>query len=800
MDIPSSQAERFFYRISLRPKTYLITGLAFILLCASFFLQLRIDPRAESFLPDDSPALLYRNKVEKTFGLNDPMVIAIKSNHPNGVFNASTLALVEQLTDQLEAMPELDSERLVSLATQDAVYGNSEGMVVSPFFEHAPTDKESIQAVRKRVMDFPLYVGSLVSRDESMTLIVTELLNEDDAPAVYEQLLELSENSSLKDFEQVYVAGDGAVSGYLVSYINADAARLVPISVIIITLLCIAAFRTLQGVVLPTLVIVASTTSAIGVMAAMGDPIYVITTSMPILLVGIAVADSIHILSEYYEQQKQHPNWSQQQLVVRALSRMWRPVLLTTLTSMIGFLGVYASSYMPPMQSFGLYSMLGLAVAGIFSLIVVPATQMLFIKKNSPMFSPSNNEEKHDYFSTLMASLGNRVLKHTKVVLSLAALIITFGIWGALQLDVNESWIDNFRSTEKISLADSAINQAMDGSNNLDIVIETSNNEDLFKPENLKRIEALQAFLETQSGVGGTTSIVDYLKQMHRSLNENKNDFYTLPNDETLISQYFLLYSANGDPAEFEEEIDYDYRLALIRAQLNSGRYQDFKPVVENVQHYIDTQFNNEHIKASLSGRIYVDYEWLNNLLGSHYKGVLFALALVWLLACLSFRSIQMGSLALVPVLLSTLAIYAFMGFTGITLAVGTTMTAAIGLGIGIDFSIHTLDRIKLLIKEQGIQPDKALAMIYPSTGRALLFNFFAVFVGFGVLGLSHVPPLSKLGILIAFAVLVSFISSMTVLPALVKLLKPSHLGFIQIANKKHTASENEKPLTTGAK
>ena len=118
------------------------------------------------------------------------------------------------------------------------------------------------------------------------------------------------------------------------------------------------------------------------------------------------------------------------------------------------------------------------------------------------------------------------------------------------------------------------------------------------------------------------------------------------------------------------------------------------------------------------------------------------------------------------------------MGILGITLAVGTTMTAAIALGIGIDFAIHTLDRIRLLIREEGIHPDRALQMIYPSTGRALLFNFLAVFIGFGLLGFSTVPPLSKLGILIAFAVLVSFVSSMTVLPAAIKILKPRFLGF----------------------
>lgn len=760
------------------PKLLLTIGILFIAACLAFIPTLQTDPRAEAFLPKNHNALRYREKVEDIFGLTDPMVIAVVDSSENGVFNPQTLALVQRLTDAVSTVPQVDSDSIVSLATEDNITGNSYGMDVEPFFEVPPTTQDEADAVRDAVMDFPLYVGSLVSRDASTTLIVTETPDEEVAPLVYKALLEIADQASLPDTVRLHVAGDGAVSGYLSTYIIADASRLVPISVVIITLLCFIAFRTLQGLIIPTLVIVASAASAIGLMAAFGFPIYVITTSLPILLVGIAVADSIHILSEYYEAMARNRKATQTQLIVKSISRMWRPVILTTVTSMIGFLGVYASSYMPPMQAFGLFAMVGLATAGLYSLIIVPATQVFFKPKPSAAFHHPDGTLKKDPFSKIMLVIGNWVLKRAKLVVGLASLAAIAGVIGAFQLKVNESWVENFRESEPIYQADQAINATMDGTNNLDIVIETPNDEDLFKPENLQKIETLQAFLEALPHVGGTTSIVDYIKQMHRSLNEDQPDFYAIPQDPELISQYFLLYSASGDPTDFEEEIDYDYRLALIRVRLNTGKFQSTRQVVESVQQYVETQFNTPQIQASLSGRVYVDYEWLQNLLGTHYKGVVFAVTLVWLVACLSFRSLYGGTLAMLPVALSTLSVYALMGGLGINLAVGTTMTAAIALGIGIDFAIHTIDRIKLLIKEEGVDPEEALHAIYPSTGRALLFNFLAVFIGFGLLGFSHVPPLSKLGTLIAFAVLISFVSSMTVLPALIKLLKPKFLGF----------------------
>ena len=777
MQTNKSLAYRFFYTITAIPKTIITLAFVIIIATAAFIPTLKIDSRAESFLPPDDPALLYRDQVEEVFGLKDPMVIAVVNKGEYGIFNPQTLQLVQWLSDEVMKMPEINRDRVVSLATEDNITGNEEGMLVEAFFEILPATQNEADRVRAAIMDFPLYLGSLVARDGSATLIVTEMFNNDDGPKVYEDLLELIKRAPINNGEEIHLAGDGAVSGYLVTYINADSARLVPISVVIITLLCILSFRTWRGVLIPTVIILSAVASAVGLMAAAGVPVYVITTSMPILLVGVAVADSIHVISQYYEELANHPKHSQRDLVIRTMVLMWRPVLITTLTSMVGFLGIAVSSYMPPMQGYGLFSLIGLGVAGLFSLTFIPAALVLLKPVHSSAFKSSGKGLQKDYFSKIMNRFGTWVLGNTGKVLGLAVIVGILGVMGALKLEVNESWVENFRTTEAIFLADIAINETLDGTNTLDIVIETPNNEDLFKPENLQRIEALQSFLTTLPHVNGSTSIVDYIKQMNRSLNENKPSAYVIPDDANLISQYFLLYSASGDPTDFEEEIDYDYRMALVRARMDSARYQQDKVVVEATQQYIDEVFNTGDIKATLSGRVNVDYHWFETLFGTQFKSVSIALSLVWIIVCISLRSFYGGTLAGIPVLLGCLSVYAYMGLTGITLAVGTSMTAAIALGIGVDFSIHTLDRVKLLVSEEGLDLEAALHQLYPSTGRALLFSFVAVFIGFGLLGLSYVPPLSKLGMLIAFSVLISFISSMTVLPALLKVLNPGFLG-----------------------
>jgi predicted RND superfamily exporter protein len=309
-------------------------------------------------------------------------------------------------------------------------------------------------------------------------------------------------------------------------------------------------------------------------------------------------------------------------------------------------------------------------------------------------------------------------------------------------------------------------------------MIETEQPEDLFNPEYLRRIEAFQYYLLSLPHVNGSTSIVDYLKQMNRALNGGVAEAYQLPGDADLIAQYFLLYSASSDPTDFQEEIDFDYQRANLRVHLDSGRYSIGKPVVEASRGFIVHIFNTAGIKASLSGRVNVDYHWIKRLADSHFYSIAIALFLVMLMAAISFRSLLAGVFVLLPVVVTILMIYAVMGFSGIWLSVSTSMFAAISIGLGVDFSIHTLERLQILLATRQGSVDEALLKLYPSTGRALLFNCLALALGFGVLISSKVVVLQEFGILVAVAIVTSFFTSLTLLPALAKLIRPNFLGF----------------------
>ncbi|MEH6557337.1 MAG: outer membrane lipoprotein-sorting protein [Oceanicoccus sp.] len=752
------------------PKRVVFIGLLFIAVMASMLPQLSQDTRSDAFLADDNPALIYREKVKSIFGLSDPMVIAVVAE--DSIFTVQGLNAVQAVSDAVIDVRNIDPDGVKSLATENNIVGSDEGMDVEPFFEETLNSQSEADHVRNAIRNFPLYQGSLVAHDESATLVIAELLDETLAEQTYTDLVVALDGLELPEGVTLHIAGEGAISGYLGSYISSDAQRLNPLAAVVITLIVFVAFLRGGSTLAANLIIAASASVTVGAMAVFEVPFYVITNALPVILIGIAVADSIHIYSEYYERRSLHSDESINDSIVNVMVSMWRPITLTTLTTAAGFMGLYFAAYMPPFKFFGLFTALGVSVAWLYSMVFLPAIMSLFKTEVHPRLAKKILSEEHDIFAKAMVILGQFTRTNARYIVGTAVVVVLVGAMAASSIIVNEDRIETFHHSEPLYIANKVINDRFDGSNYLDIVIETQEDEGVFDPDVLRKIDALQIYAQSLPEVAGTTSVVDYLKQMNRALNGGGVDEYKVPSDQNLIAQYFLLYSVSSDPTDFEEEIDYDYRLANVRVTLSSGAYIDNKSVVLAMDQYLLEHFNDNAVVGTLSGRVNLTYHWIKDLGPSHFLGVAIALLLVWLVSSLLFRSAVAGTFSLIPVAISILMVYSAMVFFAIPLGVGTSMFAAVAIGLGVDFAIHTIDRLRTLYQKNQ-DMNQTLMQFYPSTGRALFFNLLAIALGFGVLISSKVVSLNSFGTIVAISVTTSFFVSMTLLPAMVQLFKP---------------------------
>ncbi len=786
------RAGTLFRAVTLRPRVILTLALLVLLAAASQLPRIVKDTRSDAFMPHGHPSLEQRDRIREIFGLSDPLVISVVAADQGTVFTPETMALVAELTDAVAEIPGVDTAKLTSLATESDIKAGATGLEVVPFLDDVPQSIEEAQAIGRAIMDFPLYVGSVVARDASATLIIAELEPDSDAGAVYDQALALAARSERRAGEKIHVAGEGGVQGYLGHYIDADVRRMLPLVLVGIGLALTLAYRTLRSVLLPLLVVIGGAALALGSMAAADVPYYLITTAMPVILVAIGVADGIHILGEYYAHYARTPDATQSELVIDTMREMWRPVTITSLTDMVGFLSLALCTDLPPFQAFGVFAAIGVCATWLLSLFVVPAALAVLKPRGARMFGvrrddaeaaeshesdEARGEPIHDLPARLLVRFGRLVRRHPRIVLAAATGVAGSGALAIASLQLDYERIRYFRPDTEIRRAHTLINQHMDGTHYLDVMIEADGPDGLLDPDVLRRIEALQRHVEALPHVGGSTSIVDYLVRMHRAFSEDRPEAAVLPADRAGAAQLLLLYEMSGDREDLGKVLDFERRRANVRVALDSGRHSEAAAVVEASERLARTIFEGSSATATVSGRVELDHRWMQAVPGNHFASVVVALLAITACSAALFRSMTAGLLTALPVAIAVLGIYAFMVGQGFWLGITTSMFAAIAIGLGVDFAVHLIDRIRALLVDAELELEVAMDALYAETGRALFFNFGCVLLGFGVLSTSSIPTLVEFGLLTAVAVSGSFLGAITLIPLMVGLMRPRFLG-----------------------
>jgi predicted RND superfamily exporter protein len=257
----------------------------------------------------------------------------------------------------------------------------------------------------------------------------------------------------------------------------------------------------------------------------------------------------------------------------------------------------------------------------------------------------------------------------------------------------------------------------------------------------------------------------------------NKEDpaFYKIPEDPEDTRFYLHEMGKPTSPMArlLGEVIDGEYRETNLIIRMRSSEYIHQRAVIQAIKAYLDEHFTSGPLRAQVAGRAHLDYHWLQLIRSSHIYSVILSGACVLLLTGLMFRSLLAGLLCLFTVGVAVLINYAIMGWSGIPLGVGTSMFASIAIGAGINAPIHMLDRLRKGMSAPGADPAEVFRGAFIFTGRVLFFTSFVLAIGFLLLCISEFRTLVRFGLLIGIVMLVSFVASTTLLPALVATLKP---------------------------
>lgn len=599
------------------PKLVITLVVGTTLLIGSQMANMKIETDTASFIPPGHQATLDNERMKSIFGTPDLLWIGV-FNNGGTVYQASTLSMIRELTEKIRLLPGVVDQDVVSIATEDNIRGTADGMEVEPFMAEVPQSAEQLASLQQQIHDFDLFDGFIMAKDGTAAAILVELEPRAllagrglDKFKVYSSVQKLVDDTARGRPEQFHVAGKPVLESTLGLYITEDLGLMMPLVFIVLSILLFFTYRSFRGVVLPLSVVSFSVLGAMGLMAALGVPMYPTTTTVPVTLMAIGVADAIHILGKYYELALLYPDKERRQLVSETMGEMWRPVVLTSVTTAVGFLS-FLTMEMVPLQMMGVFAAVGIIYAMIVSLTLVPA-MLVLMKVRTPKalaerVSRGHGVERSGLIAATMASLGEWVGAHVTSTLFLTSGLIFLSAWAALNVYVDDSYVSNFRKDSAIVAADREINKHFIGSYQFNVMLEAKEQDAFYNPELLRAVWALQQQMETNPIVGGTISIVDYIRRMNQVMHENRPEMAAIPDSADLIAQYLLLYSFSGAPDDFADVVDSQYRTANVRLFMTNGVYSNYHKIEKDLHELAAKYFDPLGVKWSITGNGHISY------------------------------------------------------------------------------------------------------------------------------------------------------------------------------------------------
>lgn len=761
------------HRIAVIVSTLIVTVLLGI---SAAGLKIIIDP--VTMAPQAHPYVKATQHIERTFGSKYLLAIGVTPIKGDAL-QPAVLQTVQRLTRALETTPGVVRSSIVSLAARPAkaISGTEESFEARPLLDKMPAHDADVAALKARLEANPVYLGTAISPDFRTAAILVELKERSDGfrtmMAPIHRLVEQHTDPAVR----LSLGG----SPVYMDTTEAFAERinwLFPLALIVIGLLHFEAFRSVQGFVLPLVTALMAVLWGLGAMGVLGQPLDIFNSPTPILILAVAAGHAVQLLKRYcdeYEALQRSgaltPPAANREAVLRSVAGVGPVMVIAGGVAALGFFSLMVFE-IETIRSFGLFTGIGILSAVVLELTFIPAVRSM-MKPPSPAARGARQGERiWDRIPRWVAAAVLPTARRRRTMIGVAVAAVACAA-GMTQVQINSDSKTFFADFLPLQQDDKFLNEALGGTNGLYIMVQGRQADALKSPQILRAVESTQRLAETLPGVGKTTSIVDLLRRMNRAMHADDPAFDVLPQSRELISQYLLLYSMSGEPDDFDAYIDKDFRSLKITLLLKSGGSAQVRPILERLQAHAAQAFGSD-VTVSFGGEAAQTIALSDTLIKGKLLNIAQIAFAVFAISALAFRSATAGLIVLAPLAMAVLAVFGAMGALRIPLNVPNSLISAMAVGIGADYAIYLLHRMRELAR-QGLPPDDVVAQALATAGKAALFVATAVAGGYGVLSLSIGYNVHLwLSLFIVLAMVVSVMASLVLVPSLVLYVRPA--------------------------
>lgn len=773
-------------------------------LAATGISKFKIAASADTLLVKDNQLYIQTQVAQQTFSPDEFILLAYEPLQ-HKVFSEQTFSDLTRLQQEISNIPRVQSVTSILtvplIDSADALTGQTD--VSDLTWQQQRYSAKQMQAL---VSGHPIFTDLLINRDntataiqivfkpnselvsieQQITAIQANLLNRALSEQERAQLADLkakaeplreqltqTRKQEIKQLEDItgpinqrantYLGGSYVVGQHLIDIIKSDLVIFGIAIAVVVALLLAVLFRRLKWVVFPLLSCGLSVTLTIGILGWLDLRATVISANFVALQIILTLAVMIHMLGSYRYIARENAQLNQHQRVERMLVDKLSPCFFASLTTSVGFAALLFSG-LEPVVSFGLMMLIAMVISQLVSLLLFPA--ML------AMLPAGSEAEDYTFIRSILQRSGKLTLNKPGLTIILTGLGFVVLSVGIMRLNVENSFIDYFADDTQVHRELAYIDKQFGGTTALDIILDVTDKPDdpslIISADSVNQLQLAQRAVTAFEATGSVTSLANFTE-----LANQLNDGRPLTEYE-LTSIYYLLNEKVVNQlvgAYFSEE---EQRLRIsIRVQ-DTTEGLDREVFLNNLRADL-ALVGVQQDQYQFTGLFVLYQDILSRLFDSQITTlglVYIALGLVFLLI---FRSLKVALIALVPNVLTTLAILGVIGWVGIPLDIMTITIAAIAMGIAVDDTLHFVHSYMAGHKEGKGQAVHAVEEAFKHSGLAILITTTVIAVGFSLFGFSDFLPSVYFGLLTALAMLMALVADLTLLPALLNKLVASH-------------------------
>ena len=782
------------------PKTVFLLLIIAILSFGYYSKDFRLDASSETLLIEGDPDLAYLKEVTDRYGSKDFLILTYTPNE--GMVSDNSINNLLSLKYKIQSLNWVHS---VITLLDIPLLSNSEAPLQERLESFKTLKDEGVDKDRgfKEILNSPVFRNYVISEDGNTSGIIVNIkenkkldnienLSKAEIEAYkdklkkqnHENIIEIRQViQSYEDVGKIYLGGIPMIADDMMTFIKSDIVvfGLGVLLFIIATLWFV--FRKLIWIIVPISSCLFSVVIMMGLLGILGWKVTVISSNFIALMLILTMAMNIHMSTRFLQLRKDFPDKNNFEIISLTTNKMFWPIIYTVLTTVFAFLSLIFSE-IKPIIDFGWMMTFGLTTSFIITFTLLPTLLN---------FAPTKNISiKKKQQSKITTFLGSVSLNNKNTIFGITGIVIILSIFGISKLEVENSFINYFNKDTEIYKGMKLIDEELGGTTPLEIILKfpakeevkkkTSTEDDEFEDwgdeedgndekywftkDKIDRIASVHNYLDSLPQVGKVlsfSSIIDVATQ----LNNNK-PLGTL--------EMGVLYSKI--PESIKTEIidpylsikDNEARISLriIDSQENLRR----NDLINKINFDLKNEIGLDESEFKLAGVLIL----FNNLLQSLFKSQILTLGLVMVgifsMFIILFRNIRLSLIGVVPNFIAAFFILGIIGLLGIPLDMMTITIAAITIGIAVDNSIHYIYRFKeefSKIKDYS----KTLKKCHSTVGVAILNTSITIVFGFSILVLSKFIPTIYFGIFTGLAMLLAMISVLTLLPALILIIKP---------------------------